>query len=82
MSFLNYFRCTTEPIGGGTELCEDGELVGYDAAVAAIDVAKNNIINKAREWLSLNMKDVVYFGMNGDLYKPEFIQDFIKAMEE
>lgn len=82
MSFLNYFRCTTEPIGGGTELYEDGELVGYDAAVAAIDIAKNNIINKAREWLSLNMKDVVYFGMNEDLYKPEFIQNFIKAMEE
>lgn len=51
-------------------------------ATEAIKWADKTMIEKAREWLSLNMKDVVYFGMNEDLYKPEFIQSFIKAMEE
>jgi len=38
VSFLNHFRCTTEPIGGGTEYSDDGELVDYDVAIAAIDI--------------------------------------------
>lgn len=39
MVFLQRFRCTTEPIGGGTEYDEEGELVSWDAAVAAIEIA-------------------------------------------
>jgi hypothetical protein len=42
---------------------------------------KKHLIEKACEWLSLNMTDIAYFGMNGDLYKPEFIQNFKQAME-
>ena len=42
IEFLSHFRCTTEPIGG-TEFDSDGELVNYEAAVAAIDIAKNGI---------------------------------------
>lgn len=51
-------------------------------ATEAIKWADKAMIEKACEWLSLNMKDVAYFGMNGDLYKPEFIQEFKRAMEE
>lgn len=39
MVFLQRFRCTTEPIGGGTEQDEEGELVSWEAAVAAIEIA-------------------------------------------
>ena len=52
IEFLNHFRCTTEPIGGGTEHDDEGELVHYDAAIAAISVAKKELINKACEWLN------------------------------
>lgn len=51
-------------------------------ATEAIKWADKTIIEKACEWLSLNMTDIAYFGMNGDLYKPEFIQNFKKAMNE
>lgn len=44
--------------------------------------ADETMIEKACKWLSLNMTDIAYFGMNGDLYKPEFIQNFKQAMEE
>lgn len=47
-----------------------------------INYRKDKWIKKACDWLSLNMTDVAYFGMNGDLYKPEFIQEFKQAMEE
>lgn len=40
---------------------------------------KKFLIDKACKWLSLNM---AYFGMNGNLYKPEFIQNFKRAMEK
>lgn len=44
--------------------------------------ADKTMIEKACRWLSLNMTDITYIGMNGDLYKPEFIQNFKRAMEE
>lgn len=43
---------------------------------------KKHLIDKACMWLSLNMADIVYLGMNGNLYKPEFIQNFKQAMEK
>ena len=43
MVFLQRFRCTTEPIGGGTEHDEEGELVSWDAAVAAIEIAMKRL---------------------------------------
>ncbi len=43
MVFLQRFRCTTEPIGGGTEQDEEGELVSWDAAVAAIEIAMKQL---------------------------------------
>ena len=49
--------------------------------IGGAEFADETMIEKACRWLSLNMKDVAYFGMNGDLYKPEFIQNFREAME-
>ena len=84
VEFLNHFRCTTEPIGGGTEHDDDGELVDYDAAVTAIAIAKKDIINKACEWLFKNTyKHVddsrVYMTFT---YTVDMIEDFRKALEE
>lgn len=84
IEFLNHFRCTTEPIGGGTEHDDDGELVDYDAAVTVIAIAKKNIINKACEWLFKNTyKHVddsrVYMTFT---YTVDMIEDFRKALEE
>lgn len=41
----------------------------------------DEFLEKACEWLSLNMTDVIYIGMNGTLRKPKFIQNFKQAME-
>lgn len=84
IEFLNHFRCTTEPIGGGTEHDDDGELVDYDAAVTAIAIAKKDIINKACDWLFKNTyKHVddsrVYITFT---YTVDMIEDFRKALEE
>jgi len=43
MVFLQRFRCATEPIGGGTEQDEEGELVSWEAAVAAIEIAMKQL---------------------------------------
>ena len=49
---------------------------------AGVEYGERKAIEKACMWLSLNMTDIAYFGMNRDLYKPEFIQNFKQAMEE
>lgn len=43
--------------------------------------ADKTMIDKACEWLCMNMTSIEYFGINGNLYKPDFIQRFKKAME-
>lgn len=84
IEFLNHFRCTTEPIGGGTEHDDDGELVDYDAAVTAIAIAKKDIINKACEWLERHKEDYYDYDAWKDVYVNfnMLIEDFKKAMEE
>ena len=82
IEFLNHFRCTTEPIGGGTEHDDDGELVDYDAAVTAIAIAKKDIINKACEWLSDIDFDMEYYNYEDGFSKEQFIEDFKKTMED
>lgn len=84
IEFLNHFRCTTEPIGGGTEHDDDGELVNYDAAIEAISIAEKTIIDKACKWLFKNTyKHVddsrVYMTFT---YTVDMIEDFRKALEE
>lgn len=76
IEFINHFRCTTEPIGGGTEHDDDGELVNYDAAIAAISIAEKAIIEKASEWLKHQEE------MIGVSFEEDFIERFKNAMEE
>lgn len=76
IKFINHFRCTTEPIGGGTEHDDDGELVNYDAAIAAISIAEKAIIEKASEWLKHREE------MIGVSFEEDFIERFKNAMEE
>lgn len=96
IKFLNHFRYTTEPIGGGTEHDDDGELVNYDAAIAAISIAKKELINKACEWLSKTLyihteaiedkhwNETKTFDWVTSDYDSvsDFIDGFRKAMEE
>lgn len=80
VEFLNHFRCTTEPIGGGTEHDDEGELVHYDAAIVAISIAEKAIIKKACEWLhNLNTDNYMDSGVF-QMY--DLIMDFKKAMED
>ena len=83
IEFLSHFRCTTEPIGGGTEYDADGELVDYDAAVTAIAIAKKDIINKACEWLEQHKDDYFDYEPWKDVYVDfnALITDFKKAMQ-
>jgi hypothetical protein len=39
------------------------------------------MIDKACEWLCMNMTSIDYFGINGNIIKPDFIQRFKKAMK-
>ena len=96
VKFINHFRCTTEPIGGGTEHDDDGELVNYDAAIAAISIAEKAIIEKACEWLSKTLyihteeiedkhwNETKTFDWVTSDYDSvsDFIDGFRKAMEE
>ena len=47
IEYLRQLRQTTEPIGGGTEYCEDGELVEYDVAIEAVRKANDAFIEEA-----------------------------------
>ena len=85
IEFLNQLRQTTEPIGGGTEYSDDGELIEYEVAVIAIEKNTDAIINKACEYLEKN-KDNPFIGcedpcLSGYL-TDEFIEDFRKTMKE
>lgn len=41
----------------------------------------NAAIEKACDWLCLNMTSIEYFGINGNIIKPNFIQRFKNAMK-
>ena len=43
--------------------------------------ADETMIDKACEWLCMNMTSTDYFGINGNLYKPDFVDKFKKAMK-
>ena len=80
MKFLSIFRCTTEPIGGGTEEDDEGELVDWDAAVIAVDKTKEQMIEKACKWWD----DYLTYPNEGEFDKKnraEMIDAFKKAME-
>lgn len=61
--------------------CSSISSVKAIVATEAIKWADKTMIEKACMWLSLNMTDIAYSGVNGNLYKPEFIQNFKQAME-
>lgn len=97
IEFLNHFRCTTEPIGGGTEHDDDGELVDYDAAVTAIAIAKKDIINKACNWIKEHvmipyegkfdgnqpiLTDYITWCKDRNRESNIIVNEFIKALEE
>ena len=75
IEYLRQLRQTTEPIGGGIEYREDGELVEYDVAIEAIKKATDVFIGKAVEWLRCHPSS--YYD---DL--EEFSNAFRKYMEE
>ncbi len=77
IEFLNQLRQTTEPIGGGTEYSDDGELVEYEVAIIAIDKETNALIKKACEWLVNNIK---YYSTNA-LGIEYMVNDFRTAMK-
>lgn len=44
---------------------------------------REELIDKACKWLIHNMTDINYIGVSGaGIYKPKFIDEFRKAMEE
>ena len=45
-------------------------MLGFDMA-----------IDKACDWLCMNMTSIEYFSINGNIIKPDFIQRFKKAMK-
>ena len=45
-------------------------ILGFDKA-----------IDKACDWLLMNMTSIEYFGMNGNIINPDFIQRFKEAMK-
>lgn len=43
--------------------------------------ADETMIERAANWLCMNMTSVEYFGINGNIVKPDFIRKFKEAMK-
>lgn len=43
--------------------------------------ADETMIERAANWLCMNMTSVEYFGINGNIVKPDFIRQFKEAMK-
>lgn len=52
-----------------------------EAFMDGVRWADRTVIHKACEWLCMNMTSIEYFGINGNISKPNFIQRFKEAME-
>ena len=75
IEFLHQLRQTTEPIGGGTEYCEDGELVEYDVAIEAVKKANYAFIEKAIGWLK-EQEEII-----GVSFQEDFLERFQNYMK-
>ena len=76
IEFLRQLRLTTEPIGGGTEYSEDGELVEYDVAIEAVKKATDAFIEKAWDWIEDNL-----LSSNQQDKSRLYFEQFIKYMK-
>ena len=47
----------------------------------AMNWAYNTMMERATNWLCMNMTSVEYFGINGNISKPAFIHKFKEAMK-
>ena len=63
------------------------ETVGYDCAIAMAEWKKQQMIDKACEWMEKNISEYedIYYDIGGyafpEFYIENFIKDFKKAME-
>lgn len=53
----------------------------FSSFILGAEWADETMIDKACEWLCMNMTSIEYFGINGNIIKPNFIQRFKKAMK-
>lgn len=53
----------------------------FSSFILGAEWADETMIDKACEWLCMNMTSVEYFGINGNISKPAFIRQFKKAMK-
>lgn len=62
---------------------EHGELSRREAMIAltAMEWADETMIERAVDWLCMNMTSIEYFGINGNISKPNFIHQFKKVMK-
>lgn len=62
---------------------EHGELSRREAMIAltAMEWADETMIERAVDWLCMNMTSIEYFGINGNISKPNFIRQFKKVMK-
>lgn len=61
------------------------EWLTPDQALAAVEISKEDLIDKACEWIKEHSYDYLEFGEAGfgaDFHYPKMIEDFRKAMEE
>lgn len=63
-------------------LLQTPNILGTQGFIQGAKWADNTMIEKACEWLCMNMTSLEYFGINGNISKPDFIQRFKKAMKE
>ena len=53
----------------------------FSSFILGAEWADETMIERAAEWLCMNMTSVEYFGINGNISKPAFIRQFKKAMK-
>lgn len=53
----------------------------FSSFILGAEWADETMIDKACDWLCMNMTSIEYFGINGNISKPAFIRQFKKAMK-
>lgn len=53
----------------------------FSSFILGAEWADETMIERATNWLCMNMTGIEYFGINGNISKPNFIRQFKEAMK-
>ena len=66
-------KCTKD-----NPMCNNYEYIAF---IRGAEYADRTMIDRACNWLCMNMTSIEYLGLNGNISKPNFIRRFKQAMK-